>query len=383
MLARTLALWLMCVLPVYAQNIPNPAMNEPDRVAWELFAKVMTPAADGRAAFESWASDTDTFNANPSFPTVAGPVRLRAPAVPAAGRARLQEIGLVPAVPPNPLVGEETRRNLTAFQFIVANKLHLRSGLAAMYGKPVTFPVDAIEVKANWIPVSKVPEFTNNRVPASNVTSQYYVSRGSDGRDYAMVAVHLISKLVPNWTWATFEHQYNPGRCDILGCKDSFGAVVASVPPAQQPDLGYQPCSKTPAAAALLSSAKVPSVFSNYCLKGSQSDFVDSEGLAIRLGNSVTENGFVHQSSCMTCHGRAAWDATGRATSGAGFDSHGAPMGAINAAWFWSFSQNPPVPQGAPGLTRIATSADFVWSIPFCAIDDSTNPPKASPCVGK
>jgi hypothetical protein len=36
-----------------------------------------------------------------------------------------------------------------------------------------------------------------------------------------------------------------------------------------------------------------------------------------------------------------------------------------------------------PGLTRTGTSADFVWSIPFCAIDDTVTPPKPGRCVGK
>jgi hypothetical protein len=36
-----------------------------------------------------------------------------------------------------------------------------------------------------------------------------------------------------------------------------------------------------------------------------------------------------------------------------------------------------------PGLTRTATSADFVWSVPLCAIDDAQNPPQPSICVGK
>jgi hypothetical protein len=36
-----------------------------------------------------------------------------------------------------------------------------------------------------------------------------------------------------------------------------------------------------------------------------------------------------------------------------------------------------------PGLTQVATSADFIWSIPFCAIDDTQNPPAQSNCFGK
>jgi hypothetical protein len=35
-----------------------------------------------------------------------------------------------------------------------------------------------------------------------------------------------------------------------------------------------------------------------------------------------------------------------------------------------------------PGLTRAATSSDFVWSVSFCAIDDTQNPPTRSACFG-
>jgi hypothetical protein len=51
------------------------------------------------------------------------------------------------------------------------------------------------------------------------------------GKQYALVSFHIVSKLVQSWTWATFEHKDNPGRCDVLGCKDNFGPVDAYVAP--------------------------------------------------------------------------------------------------------------------------------------------------------
>ena len=97
----------------------------------------------------------------------------------------------------------------------------------------------------------------------------------------------------------------------------------------------------------------------------------------------MTEAGFVQQASCMTCHGRAAFNSGGQATTSAGFDANGAPLGPIQPSWYWSFTASPPIFQGMPGLQQIATSADFVWSIPFCAIDDTQNPPVPGNCVGK
>src|SRR5262249_57285550 len=93
--------------------------------------------------------------------------------------------------------------------------------------------------KQNWLPVSDIPAFTLNRITAADVPRAFHVNTGNDGKQYALVAMHVISKLVPNWTWATFEHQLNPARCDILGCDDKFGAAQAVVPPNRQPGRGY------------------------------------------------------------------------------------------------------------------------------------------------
>jgi hypothetical protein len=123
----------------------------------------------------------------------------------------------------------------------------------------------------------------------------YHVNKASDGKEYALVAMHVISKLVPNWTWETFEHKDNPGRCDVLGCRDAFGAQQAVVAPlsATESEQHYGDCLKTSALMALIDKTKWDPAYVNYCLKGSQTDFTDATGLAIRVGNSVTENGFV------------------------------------------------------------------------------------------
>jgi hypothetical protein len=376
---------LLCSLARFTAlgQTDDPAMNAPDQVAWKLFLQVNAAAGGSNALFETWASDTDTFRATPQFPTTPAPLSLRPPVVSTSGRLSIQEAGgLVPQIPPNPSVREEARRNRDAFDFIVNNNLHKVSGLKAAFGKTLSFPPGAIEVKANWMPVSEIPGFTLNRVTLADVPKIFHVNTASDGTKWAMVSMHVISKLVPNWTWATFENAYNQSRCDILGCIDQFGAQTPVVSPNAQPTKGYSPCAKTPALNALIAAAYWDPAFVNYCLKGSQTDFTDNTGLSVRLGNSVIEDGFVNRSSCMTCHGRAAWDKNGQPTSLGGFDNGLAPLGPINPAWYWSFSSQPPIFVGMPGLQRTGTSADFVWSIPFCAFDDTVSPPK-SHCVGK
>jgi hypothetical protein len=255
---------------------------------------------------------------------------------------------------------EETRRNKVAFDFIVNNKLNTKSGLKAAFaaGKDIAFPVDAVEVKAEWMPVG--PEID---------ATQFYINTASDGKAYALVGMHVISKNVPNWTWATFEHQANGGRCDFTGCHDRFGAVTPDVPPKTPEGGQYPPCLKTAALQQIMADAKLAPAFANYCLKGSQVDFVTPTGVPTLLGNTVIEGGFVNTSSCITCHSRASIDAKGGSPQGAGFlvppvaalcPTPGlcSPNGTPDPSWFWN---NP----GQPNQTRKTLPTDFVWSIPL------------------
>ncbi|MDW4809964.1 hypothetical protein NQ359_24070, partial [Escherichia coli] len=77
-----------------------------------------------------------------------------------------QSGGLLPALPPGVAQGqmEETRHNKPTFDFIVQNNLYKLSGVKAAFGKTLSFPVDSVEVKGNWVPVSDIPQFTNNKV---------------------------------------------------------------------------------------------------------------------------------------------------------------------------------------------------------------------------
>jgi hypothetical protein len=390
----------LLVTDAFAQtDDPNPAVNHPDKQAWTLFLDVNASAAsqgNNDALFETWANDGDTFKPTPTWPAAnvakAAPSASRALSFIQRQHARIQ---VVPGG--KGLISEETRRNRPDFDFIVHNNLYKVSGLKTAYasGNALSFPIDSLEVKANWVEVSRLKEFNGFSGSAADAEKVYHVNTAA-GKKYALVAFHIISKLVPNWTWATFEHKDNPGRCDVIGCRDNFGAKTAYVAPVSPTEskTHYPDCVKSDALKALFAKAKIDPAFSNYCLKGSQADFIDSTGLAIRLGNSVTEQGFVAQASCMTCHGRAAFDQTGRMTSFAGFDpvsnnipigpnnGSNAPIGSLNSTWFWAPSASGPpyLPSllDEQNITRIAQSADFVWSIPFCAIDDTASPPETT-----
>jgi hypothetical protein len=368
---------------------PDPAVNNPDKVSWELFAMVnkSVPGVNNNVVFETWAAREDTFKQNPKFPGASGPpvcppqgvvvaAAAPQPAVTPTANPKILNVSPLAAIAfrpaglqPHVLPGgsQETRRNRVTFDFIVCNKYHTKAGLRAAFaaGVPISFPIDSMEVKADWVPAG-------NRNP-----SEYHINTASDGKSYALVSMHIISKQVPNWTWATFEHKDNPGRCDFIGCHDKFGAVTVDVdshPPTASGGQ-YDPCIKTPALKKLFTDAGLPAKWENYCLKGSQVDFTTATGLPTLLGNSVTEEGFVNTSSCMTCHSRASVSSNGRDAQGFGFldpeatpalcpsgvQANCSPNGTPLPAWFWS---NPSQPEP----TLLALQTDFIWSIPLQAI---------------
>jgi hypothetical protein len=379
----------------------NPALNDPDRAAWCLFLYVNSNVAtegNNNGLFETWASDGDTFQTTPVWPGPGGsPMALRRPILPTLAH-QPQGSGPTPFVLPfeggpqcpagQLCVGEETRRNFPTFKFINDNKLFSRDGLRA-YNKPIVFPADSIEVKANWVPVSQLGDFLQGS-GSPNDPSLYHLNTATDKNgtktQYALLSFHIISKMVPNWTWATFEHMNNPGRCDLIGCNDAFGANPPFVAPKGTPGTQYPNCTKSPALDALFAAAKIDPAFKNYCLKGTQTDFTDAQGVATRLGNTVTENGFVSTASCITCHGRAAFSfVTGGWASNRIFiysDPATAPLGPVgplDPGQFWLYPQNDPLQNARSPQKPIFTPADFVWSLPLCAI----NAAGASACASK
>jgi hypothetical protein len=390
---------LLLALPAVRAQTPadqNQWANSPDKVAWTQFIAVNAAAAAlNNAFFETWASDGDTFRTTPRFPSGPTPVTFKPRALLLADLlSQQQPRGIAPQIvqPPAGDDGsqgiEETRRNFSTWDFIRKNNLYKVSGLIDAFnnGVLIDFPIDSMEVKANWFPVRSPQDPSKSGIPGYDgnpdlAAQLYHVNTATDQKQYALVSMHVISKLVPNWTWATFEHKNNPGRCDYNGCRDKFGAQQAVVPANPQLNGQYPDCTKSAALKELFAGARWDKAFENYCLKGTQVDFADRTGLATQLGNSVTEAGFADRASCLTCHGRAAFGGDGKRTSVAGFDIVNgqvvAPFGPINGTWYWvgpSSSQSIPITN--PPNLRVALSTDFIWSIPHCAIDDTANPPE-------
>lgn len=360
------------VVPVTAQPALPPAPTPVpggspanDKLAWANFVRAVTPStvAPRKVTYETWASDQDIYVTNPCNPlTPIQPCNMpawpsaraakvlvsttighdqSARAAVAAGKQVLGGIGpkqgcALPSgvnqgaaagsgfLPTSSLlcVGEEVRRDRESFEYIKANGLWSKMGLrsfAASSGT-VTFPANALNVKADWIPVTTLAKWLDK--PETFVKANFYTALGSIGQGsapsvlMAMTSMHVSIKApgYPNWVWANFENAYTPGRCDLTGCYDNFGAAKPVVAP-NTADWGqYGACAKTPAATAMLRQAKVAAVFDNYCLTGTQVDYGTAANPTL-LGSSIIEplnaNVPMARSSCISCHTAAAFDATG------------------------------------------------------------------------
>lgn len=233
---------------------------------------------------------------------------------------------------------------------------------------------------------------------------------------YYMLAMTNASKDLPNWHWYAMEHVANRGRCDYIGCNDSFGYLVdpemangakyggTFIPPLQglQNNQTQEASSSTnpndpifvtgtfydpktydeqisKELAMLFHGMGIatddadldPKVISptdpqwlNYRLKGTQTDFTTSHGVPQGTGATITEGGFVNSASCMTCHSQATFTEEGGPGVG----------GSVGATWrlnLFGFGQ---VAMGSPELTwffspgNAATAyksiqSDFIWGI--------------------
>lgn len=371
-------------------DVPNVAMNCPDMFAWQKFVEVVTPVG-GQVTFQTWSSDSDTFpcppadaatcKANPQAPGC--PVWPAPPKAAAPLKAALASSGtqrsarttsslaaLAAQRHPdscltNPAGSQEiVYRDPATFGYIVQQGLWYVEGVEAAFqrGLDFDFPVGAIEVKTNWYVLSE-EQIKSGRYFTMRIRSK---QNGNDvEQTLGLVAMHLSTKDLPNWFWSTFEHVDNPGRCDFIGCHDSFGVEPADQPARNAPLCEtYPPGELTPALRKLLSS--VDPVFQNYRLKGAMVDFTTPTGSPVLLGNSVTEAGFVPTASCMTCHSRATTQGLAGSPNGlspypgvAGFTDSGQSFNGVpDPSWY--YSTNHP-------RHRWSVQTDFVWAIPFKA----------------
>jgi hypothetical protein len=339
----------------YAQSPPTVATaaragavdgtaENSDAFIWRLFTQFTAPASSSTpspVAFETWASDADTFSTTPHWPTPGEAIRFQS-SVLAAVRSpdftkpefslRASTIDEPCKPPPGAAVGgfptggspapcivEQVQRNRAQYDYIVNNKLNTQAGLAAAYAASfkVEMPVPSIAVKGDWIKLPDLIKWIPELKDIATVKKLYYTI-SVNAVDYALVSLHVSSRQNANWVWGTFEHQMTLGRCDYIGCFDSFGSQVPAVSPNRMVNTQYGACPKTQPLKTLMAQANLARVWENYCLKSTEVDFNAADGTPYVLGNSVIEgivgNGTVAASSCITCHAYASYGPAGKPT---------------------------------------------------------------------
>ncbi|WP_135506715.1 hypothetical protein [Roseovarius aestuariivivens] len=342
--AATLAASFVLTGPAFSQTPPGVrAVQGPvdgmdmmsDEYIWREFVKFTAPFTPGERSpviFETWASDHDTFNENPVWPDPGADKKLQVSLQSTDGHGGLQPIDVACSPPPGAATGnfpatgciaEETKRNRPQWDFITGNGYNTGPGRAAAFDKVnIQMPTTAISVKGDWTPVKDLMAWLPDLESEEQVRALYYTDV-SGGTEYALLSLHVSTKQNPNWVWGSFEHEMNPGRCDFIGCADSFGAVVPMVEP-NRADMngGYGTCEKTDAVLALFEEAGLDEVWQHYCMKGTMTDYTAEDGTPYVLGNSVIEgitgNGTVAASSCIACHVYASFDSSGYVAPAAG-----------------------------------------------------------------
>jgi hypothetical protein len=333
--------------PPQTGPITNPEMQQSDESAWRIFSEINRPV-QGVPFWRTWPEQAEVYVANPDpakppqWKDIAGPepfLRMR----PSMQQQLLRETGPTLAAVVDDANActalsnaqmEAVQINEHTFDYLIQNHLWYVEGKKKAFEDDlvVNFPTDAREVKANWLPI-----------PTSQ-KGNYVTAVDSKGQLWGLVAMHIVSKEVPNWIWATFEHASNPCYDKYLQAQDRFGLT---------PDGKISP--------QLLALFKQygldESIYSNYRLDGAQTNFTDPTGRPIILGNSVTEFSFQTTASCMTCHSRATTDKTGAGHlsvfNALGQSDHGTPV----PGWYFA-AFNPEM--------RIYQPLDFLWSVALC-----------------
>lgn len=358
---------VVVAVPARAGAVEGTDQNS-DEFIWRLFATFTAPVSSvspSPVVFETWASDADTFSKTPAWPDPAAPKKFQTSRLLAA-RAHLRSTIDVPcATPgnaavggfpttgtPSPCIAEEVKRNRPMFDYIVGNSLNTQEGLKAAFQKGTTIdmPTPSVAVKGDWVPLPTLLQWIPSLGSVERIRQLYYTNT-SGSTEYALVSLHVASRQNPNWVWGTFEHQLTPGRCDDLGCFDTFGATVPAVPPARNAvNTQYGACEKTPALKAIMAQSKLSAVWENYCLKSTQVDYLAADGTPYALGNAVIErivgNGTVAASSCIGCHAYASFSATG------------APADAAKAMLPYN-PMGPPIPTVLEGSRTFS----FMWGV--------------------
>ena len=301
--------------------IRGNAFDQPSKHAWDLFVSLNHPAIDRKIArgvpdcskplgapgttsvWETWRNAaSEVYLGDGAEPPLwddttklkdEAPGRVPLPQKPAVGGGLGIQFSPTDGIFHNAGGFGETRMNRATYEFIRSQCLfsvegQQRYAMAVETKKkpPIQFPPDSIEVKAAWIdfddpqgdgedgkPGSLPPISAEKRRTYYTVD---YTDESKKTKHYGLIALHVITKDVANWFWASFHHKDQPKDDVVMTSPDDYG----------------------------MPNSVTGTVWENYLLSGTQVDFTLPTGQPTLLSDHNVEFGFV-RSSCITCHATA------------------------------------------------------------------------------
>jgi hypothetical protein len=194
---------------------------------------------------------------------------------------------------------QEARMNRSTFDSIVDKfRMYNADGLEDLWNKAnqngdrslISLPAFSKEVKAEWMPIEESDK------------PRYLWRTDEKKQVWGLVSLHIITKDLPNWFWADFGH---------IDCEGGVGACASIKPPIDPPvdhttrgPNGTGPGAGPEGRSGVRREA-VGTVWANYILRGTQTDFIKSTGRPTTLFNPLLEGSTI-RSSCISCHALAA-----------------------------------------------------------------------------
>ncbi|MGE1173019.1 hypothetical protein [Pseudomonas sp. BW7P1] len=223
------------------------------------------------------------------------------------------------------LMGQDT------FDYIVARNVYNMNGQNALAGD-LDFPATAWELKAAWLWIGSDTTYRQTLANDGYYIGQAYYQQddGTYQVGYAALSgLHVVNKLDANWVWTTFENVNN----------SKYTVTNAPTPTPMTNTTGPTPAAK-PVNASF--QAGNPSL-SKYELIG-----VEFQPVTQVLANSQLESAFQNTSSCLACHGTAAYS-----------NDKGYFNFAIKQGGGIVYPTTPLPPSDFDGYKKL----DFVWSL--------------------
>jgi hypothetical protein len=282
-------------------------------LAWNWFIALNAPlVGGGPKVWESWRQTSSVYLPNGQPPAPWGQQPPPPPQVIAQAKAQglntnlpfhnldseVQSDGLALRDNFNQNVRYQILMNQDTFNYVLTSKIYNVNGQQAMAqaNTPANFPATAFEIKTSWIWIGTDSTIFNKLNGKYYIVNAYYALFDASGKPTgvykvgraALSGMHIISKIVPQWFWTTFQNVNDKNFTHATNALPMSGATVTA-------NRVYQTMLKN-----------AGSIFANYELRGTQWQFTSP----LLLANSQIETAFQKSSSCITCHATASYSVT-------------------------------------------------------------------------